>query len=100
MCGNLPPHVDQRTDNLYGQCHQQHPTDNVGHMLTAQHIVAREIADDGDDVRHHTSLTNTQINEAPALKATIEADEQRRKKDGEEIHDEQHDCLVVPFQHA
>ena len=90
MARNLPPDVDECTDNLQCQGSHHDRTHEVRHVETLHHIDAGEIADDGNDVRHHASFAVAQFDEAPALIAAVEVDEQGREEDGEQIGQQQY----------
>ena len=100
MGGNLPPDVDECADNLYQQSRHHNRSHEMGHVEALHHIDAGEVANDGDDVRHHASFAVSQLDEVPALITAVEVYEQGGEENGEQIGQQQDLELVIPGEHA
>ena len=87
MGGNLPPHVDDGTDDLHQQGGHENAAHEVEHVHRLQQPDARQIAQDGDDVRHHATLAIAHFDEVPPLMLSIEVNDVGGQQDGEEIDD-------------
>ena len=68
------------------------------YMHALHDIDADEIAEDRNDVGHHTALTLTEFDKSPTLVMAIETDEKRGKKDSEYIYKSKHHYLVRQWQ--
>ena len=96
---DFPPHVDDGADDLDGQCREQDAADDVRNVERGHRVVAREIADDADDVGHHEPFLGSHFVGVPALCAAVEADEQRRQENREDIGLQEHQHLELPRHH-
>ena len=96
MRGDLPPHIDERTDNLDKQRGRDDRPHKVGDVQRLHQIDAEEIAEDGNHVGHQTALLMAQLYQVPAPIAAIEMNQQRGQQDGEDIHHDQHLQLICP----
>ena len=96
MRGNLPPHVDQGTRHLDKQRCREDGTHKMRDVYQIHQVDAEEIAEDGDDVWHHTTLLMTEFDKTPPLITAIEMDEHRRQENGEHIHQREHLQLIRP----
>ena len=66
----------------------------MGYMHTLHYIHAYEIAKDGDDIGHHTTLALAKFDEGPTLMVAIEGDEESGQKDCEDIHESENHHLI------
>ena len=67
-------------------------------MHTLHDIHAYEIAQDGDDIGHHTTLALAEFDESPTLMMAIEGDEESGSEDREDIHESEDHHLVGQWQ--
>lgn len=93
---DFPPHVDDGADDLDGQCREQDAADDVWNVERGHRVVAREIADDADDVGHHEAFLGSHFVGVPALCAAVESDEQRGQQNGEDVGLQEHENLERP----
>ena len=75
MGRDFPPDIDDGADDLNRQRRQENPADDVRNMDGVHRVVTREIADDGDDIRHHSPLFPADFVGMPTLRETVETDE-------------------------
>ena len=67
-------------------------------MHTLHDIHTYEIAKDGDDIGHHTTLALAEFDESPTLMMAIEGDEESGSEDREDIHESEDHHLVGQWQ--
>ncbi len=91
---DFPPYIDDGANYLYHQCNDEYARHEMGYVHTLHDIHTDEIAEDGDNIRHHTSLALTEFDECPALMVAIEGYEESGQEDGEDIHQSQHHHLI------
>ena len=96
MGGDLPPYIDQRTDNLNKQGRRDHRSHEMGDMQQVHQIDAEEITEDGDHIWNDTALLDAELYQVPPLIATVEMDEHCGQQDGEHIDERQHLKLIGP----
>ena len=94
----LPPHIYDGANNLYHQCRHHYATHEMREMQVVHEVETGEIADDGDDVWHHSSFAGDEFQHRPSLIFPVEMDDHRRQEDGENIYDKQHRQLITPRQ--
>ena len=95
---DLPPYIDDRTEYLNHQCHNKYARHEMGYMHTLHDIHTYEIAQDGDDIGHHTTLALAEFDESPTLMMAIEGDEESGSEDREDIHESEDHHLVGQWQ--
>jgi len=96
---DFPPDIDDGADDLNGKRRQENAADDVRNVDGVHRVVAREIADDRDDVGHHSPLFRTDFVGMPALGEAVEADEQRRQENREDIRLQEHQQFELPRHH-
>ena len=95
---DLPPYIDDRTEYLNHQCHNKYARHEMGNVHALHDIHTYEIAQDGDDIGHHTTLALAEFDESPTLMMAIEGDEESGSEDREDIHESEDHHLVGQWQ--
>ena len=96
VCRHLPPYINNGTHHLYGQCRQEHARHKTGNVHHYHHIIATEIEKNGTDIRNHTTLPRTKLNENPSLILAIEMDKECWEKNGKYIYHAEHYQFILP----
>ena len=65
-------------------------------MQGAKNVVAHKVEHNRDDVRHYTVLPPKHLYVRPSLSMAIQSDEQCRRQNGEDVHQQRHLTLVRP----
>lgn len=91
---DLPPYIDDGTQNLYHQCNDKDARHEMGDVHALHDIHTDEIAQDGDNIGHHTTLALAEFDESPTLVVAIEGDEECGREDREDIHESENHHLV------
>ena len=100
MGGDGPADIDEGAEHLYGEGGDDDAVDDMGHVGDEHQVVAEEIAENGDDVGHHTPLLRAELEGFPARVLAVGVEQERGHKDGAEVDDEQHRELVAQREHG
>jgi len=65
--GYIPPYVDKGTNHLYGKCGSKDSTYEMRDMKIIHHVEADEVANDRNDIRYHSSLALSELEEFPTV---------------------------------
>ena len=74
--GDLPPHIDQGTDDLDEQRRRHDVTHEMGDVQIIHPVGTGEVTEDTDDIGHHSTFLVTQLDQCPTLITAIEVNQE------------------------
>lgn len=98
--GDLPPHVYHGTHHLYEQRRHEDTAHEMGYVAHLHEVETKEIAQYGDDVRHHAAFLRAELHGRPALVTAVEVYQHGGDEYGEHIHHGEHESLIAGREHA
>ena len=79
VSADFPPLIDNAANHLHHQRRHHNAPHEMRNVENFHHVIAKTVADNTDNIRHHTPLLHAQFNERPSLITPVGIDKKGGK---------------------